>query len=161
MVFFIRWGLAMGEIMDWLFFSGCRRLKTHTPAHGRSFQHPSRESAVCAGNLALIDRGGGQRRGARATANAFYDTKVDSYNVCAEGISKVALIVYCSISHSTAVEDTQQQRRVGCAHHCNFGAKIDWRRLADTCSCLWRRQRPRLSLHFRMRFGRMQLRDLY
>lgn len=28
------------------FFSGCRRLKTHTPAIGRSFQHPSPESAV-------------------------------------------------------------------------------------------------------------------
>ncbi len=33
--FFFWWGLAMGEIMDWPFISGCRRLKTHTPAHGR------------------------------------------------------------------------------------------------------------------------------
>ncbi len=49
------------------------------------------------------------RDGARGIRQQrFVATKVDSYNVCAEGISKVALIVYCSISHSTAVEDTQQ-----------------------------------------------------
>lgn len=49
------------------------------------------------------------RDGARGKRQQhFVATKVDSYNVCAEGISKVALIVYCSISHSTAVDDTQQ-----------------------------------------------------
>ncbi len=49
------------------------------------------------------------RDGARGISRQrFVATKVDSYNVCAEWISKAALIVYCSISHSTAVEDTQQ-----------------------------------------------------
>lgn len=38
----------------------------------------------------------------------FVAAKVDSCTACSEGILKVALIVYCSVSHSTAVEDTQQ-----------------------------------------------------